>query len=69
MSDMTGTLPDYRGRGLAKLAKLAVFRAAQELGVTAVTTENDAENEPMLALNKSVGYKRERTLASFKRDL
>ncbi len=68
MSDMTGTLPEYRGRGLAKLAKLAVFRAALELGVTAVTTENDAENAPMLALNKSVGYQRERTLASFKLD-
>lgn len=68
MSDMTGTLPDYRGRGLAKLAKLSVLRAAGELGVAAVTTENDAENAPMLALNKTVGYKRERTLASFKLD-
>ena len=28
MSDMTGTLPEYRGRGLAQLAKLAVIRAA-----------------------------------------
>ncbi len=52
MSDMTGTLPEYRGRGLAKLAKLSVLRAAGELGVTAVTTENDAENAPMLALEQ-----------------
>ncbi len=69
MSDMTGTLPEYRGRGLARLAKLAVLRAALELGVTAVTTENDAENAPMRALNAKLGYQPERTMASFKLDL
>jgi GNAT superfamily N-acetyltransferase len=69
MSDLTGTLPEYRGRGLARLAKLAVARAALELGVKEFTTENDAENVPIRALNESLGYRFERTIASFKRDL
>jgi GNAT superfamily N-acetyltransferase len=69
MSDMTGTLADYRGRGLARLAKLALVRAAAGLGVTAIMTENDAENAPMLALNESLGYRRELAVSSLKREL
>jgi GNAT superfamily N-acetyltransferase len=54
---MTGTLPDFRGRGLARLAKLATVRWAAENGIREVVTENDAENAPMLALNRSLGYR------------
>jgi GNAT superfamily N-acetyltransferase len=69
VSDMTGTLPTYRGRGLARLSKLAVIRAAKDLGVVAVTTENDATNEAMLALNISLGYERQLAVTSLKREL
>ena len=69
ISDMTGTLPEYRGRGLARLAKLAVIRAAKELGMHAITTENDATNEAMLALNISLGYRRDLSVLSLKREL
>lgn len=68
-SDLTGTLPEYRGRGLARLVKLAVVRAALELGLVEFTTENDAENAPIRAVNERLGYRIERTIASFKREL
>ncbi len=52
----TCTLPDYRGRGLAMLAKRASLTRAAELGVTAVYTGNDATNAPMQAINRKLGY-------------
>jgi GNAT superfamily N-acetyltransferase len=69
MSDLTGTLPAYRGRGLARLAKLAVVRAALERGVTEITTENDADNAPILGLNASLGYRRTLVMSSMAREL
>jgi GNAT superfamily N-acetyltransferase len=55
-NEMTGTLAAYRGRGLARLAKLAAIRWAAEQGLREVATGNDSENAPMLALNRSLGY-------------
>ena len=55
-NEMTGTLPEYRGRGLARLAKLAAIRWAAEQGLREIATGNDSENAPMLALNRSLGY-------------
>jgi GNAT superfamily N-acetyltransferase len=55
-SDMTGTLVDYRRRGLARLAKLASIRWAAETGIELMVTGNDDENLGMLALNRSLGY-------------
>jgi RimJ/RimL family protein N-acetyltransferase len=52
----TGTLPDHRGRGLAKLAKRASLARAGELGITAVYTGNDTTNAPMQAINRALGY-------------
>ncbi len=54
---MTGTLPGFRGRGLARLAKLVTLRWAAENGVREVATANDADNAGMLALNRSLGYR------------
>jgi GNAT superfamily N-acetyltransferase len=56
VNEMTGTLKEYRGRGLAKLAKLAAIRWAAEQGYREIGTGNDSENAPMLALNRSLGY-------------
>jgi GNAT superfamily N-acetyltransferase len=52
----TGTLPEFRGRGLATLAKRACLARAAELGCTAVYTGNNEANAPMLAINRKLGY-------------
>ena len=56
-NDMTGTLREYRGRGLARLAKLATIAWAAQAGIGLLSTENDESNAPMLALNVSLGYR------------
>ncbi|MFI5686425.1 GNAT family N-acetyltransferase [Streptomyces sp. NPDC051636] len=53
---MTGTARAYRGRGLAKLAKLHSLHRARAAGCTEAFTGNDAGNEPMIAINKWLGY-------------
>jgi GNAT superfamily N-acetyltransferase len=54
---MTGTLRDYRGRGLAQLVKNATLVNAAERGVELVFTENDEKNAPMLRVNENLGYR------------
>ncbi|MFF1420419.1 GNAT family N-acetyltransferase [Streptomyces sp. NPDC058280] len=56
-SGMTGTLRAFRGRGLAKLAKTDSLRRARAAGYTEAFTSNDADNGPMLAINRWFGYK------------
>jgi GNAT superfamily N-acetyltransferase len=55
--ELTGTLRSYRGRGLARLAKLAAIRWSAEAGIERLLTGNDSENAPMLAVNKRLGYR------------
>jgi GNAT superfamily N-acetyltransferase len=57
VTDMTGTLREYRGRGLALLAKRATLVNAARRGVQLVSTENDETNGPMLRVNEKLGYK------------
>ncbi|MFC4146465.1 GNAT family N-acetyltransferase [Micromonospora mangrovi] len=57
-SDMTATLPAFRGRGLARLAKLAALHRARATGVSVAYTSNDETNAPMLAINERLGYRR-----------
>ena len=57
VTDMTGTLRDYRGRGLALLAKRATLVNAAKRGVVLVSTENDETNGPMLRINEILGYR------------
>ena len=57
VTDMTGTLRDYRGRGLALLAKRATLVNAAGRGVELVFTENDETNGPMLRINEKLGYR------------
>ena len=52
----TGTLPKFRGRGLALAVKLASIAWAKEHGVTSMATTNDERNAPMLAINAKLGY-------------
>ncbi|MFD4786006.1 GNAT family N-acetyltransferase [Streptomyces sp. NPDC058459] len=53
---MTGTARAYRGRGLAKLAKLHSLHRSRAAGLTEAFTGNDAGNGPMIAINKWLGY-------------
>jgi GNAT superfamily N-acetyltransferase len=57
VTDMTGTLRAYRGRGLALLAKRATLVNAAKGGVELVFTENDETNGPMLRVNEKLGYR------------
>ncbi|MFD9391594.1 GNAT family N-acetyltransferase [Streptomyces sp. NPDC060000] len=53
---MTGTARTHRGRGLAKLVKNDSLHRARAAGYTEAYTGNDADNGPMLAINKWFGY-------------
>lgn len=55
-SGMTGTLRAHRGRGYAKLAKTDSLHRARAAGYTDAFTSNDADNGPMLAINRWFGY-------------
>jgi len=53
----TGTRRAYRGRGLAKIAKIVAFQAARDAGLIEAYTGNDEVNKPMLAINEWLGYR------------
>ena len=55
-NEWTATLPQLRGQGLARLAKVASIRAAAERGITQIVTGNDPDNLPMRELNRRLGY-------------
>jgi GNAT superfamily N-acetyltransferase len=55
-SNLTGTIPSARGRGLAKVVKSVALARARDAGFTVASTGNDAANEPMLAVNRWLGY-------------
>lgn len=67
-NEMTGTLPEFRGRGLARLAKLGSIRWAAENGIETILTANDEENAAMLALNESLAYRAVATGTQFVRE-
>ncbi|MEO3779692.1 GNAT family N-acetyltransferase [Micromonospora sp. B11E3] len=56
-SDYTATVPEHRGRGLARLAKTVALHRAAAGGVRVAYTSNDAANAPMLAINAGLGYR------------
>ncbi|MFF2329305.1 MULTISPECIES: GNAT family N-acetyltransferase [unclassified Streptomyces] len=56
MSGMTGTRRAHRNRGLARLAKNDSLHRARAAGYTDAYTGNDADNGPMLAVNRWFGY-------------
>lgn len=53
---MTGVEKAYRGRKLALALKLLAIRIAQAHDAATIRTGNDAENGPMLAINRKLGY-------------
>jgi GNAT superfamily N-acetyltransferase len=56
-NDITGTLPEHRGRGLATLLKHHSLERAAARGIHLVSTTNDEDNAPMLAVNARLGYR------------
>jgi GNAT superfamily N-acetyltransferase len=56
-NEWTATLPELRGRGLARLAKVTAIRWAAERGLTEILTGNEPDNEPMRKLNRRLGYR------------
>jgi GNAT superfamily N-acetyltransferase len=56
-NEWTATLPELRGRGLARLAKVAAIRWAAQHGLTEILTGGDPDNEPMRKLNRRLGYR------------
>lgn len=56
MSAMTGTAREWRGQGLARLAKSRSLHLARAAGCREAFTGNDAGNGPMLAVNRWFGY-------------
>lgn len=56
---ITGVLPAYRGRGVAKALKVLAIEAARARGAAYVRTNNDSQNAPMLAINRALGYQPE----------
>ncbi len=53
---ITGVEPAYRGRHIALALKLLVIECARRYGAAYLRTNNDAENAPMLAVNRKLGY-------------
>lgn len=55
-AQMTGVRADRRGQGLAYAVKLASLHRARDAGLRTMTTSNDLENAPMLAVNRKLGF-------------
>ncbi|HWI61208.1 MAG TPA: GNAT family N-acetyltransferase, partial [Symbiobacteriaceae bacterium] len=56
---MTGVVAEYRGRKIALALKLLAIETARRHGFPRLVTNNDAENAPMLAINRKLGYRPE----------
>lgn len=55
----TGVDPAWRGRGIAHALKLLAIACARRYGAEYISTNNDSENAPMLAINRTLGYQPE----------
>jgi len=56
---LTGVRREARGRGVAMALKLRTVVHAQRMGVDHIKTWNDQKNQPMLAINEAMGFKKE----------
>jgi GNAT superfamily N-acetyltransferase len=56
-TEWTATARRVRGRGIARAVKVETLMQAIALGVDRVRTGNDAANEPILHINRTMGYR------------
>lgn len=52
----TGVARAYRGRKIAQALKVMAGRYARQHGMRTITTDNDSDNAPILAINRKMGY-------------
>ena len=56
----TGVLPAYQRRKIATSLKVLAARYAHQNGADRIITDNNLRNAPILAINRKMGYKRQR---------
>jgi RimJ/RimL family protein N-acetyltransferase len=54
--EMTGVVAGYRGRKIGQALELMGIRCARRYGAGTLGTSIDAENAPMLAISRKLGY-------------
>jgi GNAT superfamily N-acetyltransferase len=54
--EMTGVAAEYRSRKIGQALELMGIRCARRFGVGTLGTSIDAENAPMLAISRKLGY-------------
>ncbi len=58
-NSFTAVHPDFRGHGLALALKVKGLEVGKSLGAPYIRTNNHSVNQPMLAVNRKLGYKPE----------
>ncbi|MGE5161197.1 MAG: GNAT family N-acetyltransferase [Betaproteobacteria bacterium] len=69
LNSMTGVAREWRGRGLARWLKLHTIRWALERNAPELRTFNDAVNEAILGLNRSLGFRPESVEVRYRKDV
>jgi GNAT superfamily N-acetyltransferase len=67
--DLTGVIPEYRGKGIAMALKLKTVEYARATGKRQIRTWNDTLNRPMLRINEAMGFIKEPAEIAFLKDL
>jgi GNAT superfamily N-acetyltransferase len=65
--ELTGTHPEYRGRGIAQALKLRTIEFARQNGYRQIRTSNDSTNAPMIHINDRIGFERKSPMIIFER--
>ncbi len=66
---LTGTLSEYRKRGIASALKVIITRRAKDVGVKILGTGNDNGNIPMLRINERLGYIKDPNWITFEKEM
>lgn len=69
MVGYTGVVPAFRRRGIALALKLRTIRYAVAQGNPTLITSSMSYNQPMLALNKRLGFNQQTAWIHFQKDL